>query len=257
MIRMAVFGGGRMAARVHDAAVRDDDVQLVCVVSRSCPDWVKPQKRVSSLGDCPSDIDCLVDFTLPGGTLEAAAWCAGHGVAMVSGTTGLSDSEFSGLDAAAQAVPVLWAPNLSPGVNLMLALAAEAAVALGPEVPVAIHDVHHVHKKDAPSGTALALAQEVAAARCQEPGEVIDIAEMPVMEPPPAGRICCSSSREGEVIGVHELRFYLGGEVIKLSHVATNRGIYARGAIEAGKWLVNQPPGRYTAKDWLGRAVSV
>jgi len=257
MIRMAVFGGGRMAARVYDAALQDNDVQVVCVVSRSRADWVKAPNRVSSLGECPSDIDCLVDFTLPGGTLEAAAWCAGHGVALVSGTTGLSDSEFSKLTAAAQTVPVLWAPNLSPGVNLMLALAAEAAVALGPEVPVAIHDVHHVHKKDAPSGTALALAAEVAAARCQQPGDVIDIVDRPGTEPPPAGRICCSSSREGEVIGEHELRFFLNGEVIKLSHVATHRGIYARGAVEAGKWLVNQPPGRYTAMDWLGRAESV
>jgi 4-hydroxy-tetrahydrodipicolinate reductase len=245
-----------MASRVYEAAMRDNEIELVCVVSRGQPDWLDPQIRVAGLGDCPTGIDCLIDFTLPGGTGLAATWCAQQHVALVSGTTGLSDSEWSTLDEAARDVPVLWAPNLSRGVNLMMALAAATTRALDPQVPVAIHDRHHVHKKDAPSGTALALAKEVAAARGQSPEEVIDVTDERLDTAPPGGRIACSSSREGEVIGEHELRFLLDGEAICLSHVATDRGIYAQGAIEAAKWLVAQQPGRYGPADWLKLDVS-
>jgi 4-hydroxy-tetrahydrodipicolinate reductase len=131
-------------------------------------------------------------------------------------------------------VPVLWSPNLSFGVNLLAELVGRAAQVVGRDVSVAIDDIHHRWKKDAPSGTALLFGAAIA--RCRDGDE---------------SGITYRSTREGEVIGEHRVRFALAGEEIELVHRAGERGIFARGALEAGRWLVRQPAGFYSAADWL------
>jgi 4-hydroxy-tetrahydrodipicolinate reductase len=176
----------------------------------------------------------LIDFTLPDGTGAAAQWCAENDVALLSGVTGLPDDITAALQTAADRVPVLWSPNLSVGINLLAGLAKQAAVLVDPDTPVAIEDIHHQWKKDAPSGTALMLGEAIRSKRGDG-----------------AGSLEYTSIREGEEIGVHTITFKMAGEEIDLVHRARDRRIYAVGALSAGIWLISQPPGLYSAADWL------
>lgn len=225
---LLVFGGGRMG-RLVVAAAPAEGYELRAVVARRQPDWVDASLWRASLDAVAEPVDLAVDFSLPDGTAQVAAWCAGQGVALVSGTTGLGAAQRRALGAAARRVPVLWAANFSIGVNVCLGLVAAAARQLRGVRTVEILERHHAHKKDAPSGTALALGAAVAP-------------HQPNYE----------SSREGEVIGDHLVRFGLPGELVEIVHRATDRGIYASGALQAGRWLLQQTAGEYSTQDWLG-----
>lgn len=233
MMRVAVHGTGRMAQAVVNAAADTADARVIALCGRSAPEWETGIPRADALENMPEIPDLLVDFTLPEGTHTAALWCASAGVPLVSGVTGLSTEAQSALRRAARVVPVLWAANLSLGVNLLAELAARAAAVLGDSVPVDIEDVHHQWKKDAPSGTALALGDAIGAERGSAEG------------------IAYHSVREGEVVGDHRVVFHLVGEDIELGHSARDRSIFAAGALKAGQWLLSQPPGFYSARDWL------
>lgn len=236
MLTAILNGGGRMAECIHRVAAADG-LHIAGVVSPQRPDWVTPDAhaaRLEELGVLGSGADVVIDFSLPAGTRAAAGWCADEELPLVCGVTGLDDDAFAALDRAARAVPVLWAPNMSLGVNLLQALCREVAAALAPEARVQIHDVHHRWKQDAPSGTALALGRAVESGRPQD-------------APP----VAYSSAREGEVIGRHRVRFEWNDEVLEFAHEALDRAVFAHGAVDAARWLCRQPPGRYTAADWL------
>ena len=234
MVRIAIHGTGRMAGAIVNAAKDLHDVEIIGLAGPQAPQQDGGTAWVSSLDELPSKPDFLIDFTLPEGTRVAAQWCAGNGVPMVSGVTGLSDDVVATMHAAADKVAVLWSPNLSLGVNLLADLAGRAGAVLADDVPVHIEDIHHQWKKDAPSGTALMLGQRVGESR-EGDGSVIDY----------------DSVREGEVIGVHTITFRMDGEEFDLVHRAHDRSIYALGAINAGRWQMAQPPGYYSARDWL------
>ncbi|MEJ8568163.1 4-hydroxy-tetrahydrodipicolinate reductase [Elongatibacter sediminis] len=233
MIRAILHGGGRMAESIHGVAT-SRGVEVVAVVSLQRPGWLQDAVYADALDTLDVDADVMIDFSLPAGTVAAADWCAGNGMPFVSGVTGLDEAAFAALDRAAGQVPVLWAPNMSVGVNLLESLCRTVAAALDDQVPVSIHDVHHRHKKDAPSGTALALGRAIEASR----GE----------DAPP---VRYTDDREGEVVGRHVIRFDMDGEVLELTHDALDRGIFASGAADAACWLCRQAPGRYRAADWL------
>ena len=246
MTRALVHGAGRMAGRILAKLPEFPAYELAGVVSRTrygndTVDWF------SSLQSIKKPADLLIDFTLPAGTRAAAQWCALNGTALLSGTTGLTDEDIQALQDAALNVPVLWAPNLSQGIALMSALVRQTAEALGEHTKIAIADIHHVHKVDAPSGTALALSSAVMEGRSRrlqglmEPGQPNDEGE-PVF----------SSVREGEVIGEHTVSFVLPDEEIEITHKAISRDVFARGALKAGEWLVLQEAGYYSTNDWLG-----
>jgi len=238
MIRIAINGAGRMARAIVAAAGQRPGVTITALVSPLEPagdtDWAPGIPLVSGLEQLPQKPDVLIDFSLPEGTLAAAGYCANSGVALVSGVTGLPESVQAALSRAAQSAPVLWSANLSVGVNILAELCRIAAWRLDPNSPVSIEDLHHAAKIDAPSGTALMLGKVIEAAR-------------PAGSPP----VGYHSVREGAHIGAHEVRFELGGERIVLCHTAEDRGIFARGAVAAAIWLSRQPPGSYSASDWL------
>jgi 4-hydroxy-tetrahydrodipicolinate reductase len=235
---IVMHGTGRMAGALVEALENSEDFCIAATVGPVAPGWGLDAKHYFTLDELPTLPVLLIDFSLPDGTRAAAKWCAEEGVAMLSGVTGLPASVEKALQSAAATVPVLWSPNLSLGVNLMAALAGQAAAALGPETPVAIEDIHHQWKRDAPSGTALMLGEAINS-RWQDEGEVK-----------------YSSIRKGDAVGVHTISFRLAGEEIELVHRAYNRSIYALGALSAGKWLMDQSAGLYTAADWLAGRIS-
>jgi len=234
MKRIAIHGTGRMAQAITREAAARSDVSIVALAGPQAPDWGGSPGWFPGLDDLPGRPDLLIDFTLPEGTLAAAKWCAENEVPLLSGVTGLTPAALAALDRTASRVPVLWSPNLSLGVNLVADLAFRAATVLDEDVPVHIEDIHHQWKKDAPSGTALMLGQRIAAARGGDDS-----------------RVEFTSVREGEIIGEHTVTFRMEGEEFSLVHRASERSIYARGAIDAGAWLTEQGPGRYSAADWL------
>lgn len=234
MTRIAIHGTGRMALAIVSAVSGRRDIKIVALVGPKQPEWETSIPWVPSLSEFIGQPDFLIDFTLPEGTLAAAAWCREHKIPLVSGVTGLPDSVLEALKSAAESVPVLWSPNLSLGVNLLADLAGRAGAVLENDVAVAIEDIHHQWKKDAPSGTALMLGDRVAGERAGDDSAIE-----------------YDSLREGEVIGVHTVHFTMDGEEFELVHRAHDRSIYAAGAINSGKWLLSQPPGFYAARDWL------
>src|SRR5216683_3016237 len=177
---------------------------------------------------------------------------AGLGKPLVIGTTGLQGDEEKALRDAATRVPIVWAANTSLGVNLLLGLVDQVAARLGPDWDLEIMEMHHRGKVDAPSGTALALGRAAAAARGAAFDEVATRGRDGITGPRPAGAIGFAALRGGDNIGEHHVVFAGIGEQLVLTHRATNRGIYSKGAVRAALWLVGRPPGLYGMKEVLG-----
>jgi 4-hydroxy-tetrahydrodipicolinate reductase len=209
-----------------------------------------------AVGDNPEqllrDSDVGIEFTTPAATAEHAALAARLGKPLVIGTTGLGGAEERALRDAAAHAPIVWAANTSLGINLLLGLVDQVARRLGPDWDLEIVEMHHRGKVDAPSGTALALGRAAAAARGVVFDEVATRGRDGITGPRPAGAIGFAALRGGDNIGEHHVIFAGSGERLELTHRATDRGIYAKGAVRAALWLVGRPPGLYGMKDVLG-----
>ena len=198
------------------------------------------------------DSDVVIEFTTPDATTTHAAQAAGLGRAMVIGTTGLSAAEAEAVREAARRVPIVWAPNMSLGINLLLGVVEEVARRLSPDWDVEIMEMHHRGKVDAPSGTALALGRAVAAGRKVTFEEVQQRGRDGITGPRRTGDIGFVALRGGDAVGDHHVVFAAAGERLELTHRATSRSIYAKGAVEAARWVLGRPPGLYGLKEVLG-----
>lgn len=198
-----------------------------------------------------ADTDVLIDFSRPAGFEAALAGCRRTNTALVSGTTGLDASQFAMLDDAGQDIATLHAMNFSLGVAVLRALAEQAARMLGGAADVEIIEAHHRHKVDAPSGTALALGQSVAAGLGVNLDDKAAWARHGDTGPRSDGAIGFAVVRGGDIVGEHTALFAMQGERVEVSHRATDRMIFARGAVHAARWLVRQTPGRYGLEDSL------
>jgi 4-hydroxy-tetrahydrodipicolinate reductase len=195
----------------------------------------------------------VIDFSSAAVAASNLAACVEARVPLLLGTTGLGPSMEPALREAARHIPLLIAPNTSLGVNLLLELVRQAARGLPAEYDIEILELHHRHKRDAPSGTALALGRAAAEGRGTTPEE-------PGLPAPTArgggaripGQIGYAVLRGGDVVGEHEVWFLGEGERLRLGHVATSRSVFARGALQAGLWLALQTPGRYAMSDFFG-----
>lgn len=196
--------------------------------------------------------DVLVDFSTPRALEPHLAAARGAGTPIVIGTTGLSERHHAAIEEAAREIAVLQTGNTSLGVTLLAQLVREAAARLGPEWDIEIAEMHHRHKVDAPSGTALLLGSAAAAGRVTTLAEVAVNDRAEVTGARSEGTIGFASLRGGSVIGDHSVIFAGEGERIELVHRADNRAIFARGAITAALWLAQQPAGRYTMAEVLG-----
>lgn len=193
-----------------------------------------------------------LDFSQPGAVLEHARGCAKARLPLLIGVTGFDTGVRTELEAIGRKIPLLLAPNTSVGVGVLDQLAAVAAAALGVHYDVEISEAHHRHKRDAPSGTALKLGETVAAARRQTFSAVAAYDRTQGHQARAAGSIGFSVVRAGDIIGEHTVTFAAAGERIEITHRATDRMIFARGALRAAVWLAGRPPGLYAMKDVLG-----
>jgi 4-hydroxy-tetrahydrodipicolinate reductase len=203
----------------------------------------------SELAAALSTLDVAIDFSRAEAVAATADACAAAGVALMVGTTGLDAASEARLDAAARRVPVLLAANTSLALNVLLELVQQAARALPAGYDIEITEAHHRHKVDAPSGTALALGAAAAAGRQVPLARPVPLTG--AMTGPRQAGIGFSVVRGGDVVGEHDVRFLGSGEQLRLTHVATDRAIFARGAVAASLWLARQPPGRYRMADFL------
>jgi 4-hydroxy-tetrahydrodipicolinate reductase len=197
-------------------------------------------------------VDGVLDFTTPASTLAFATLSAQSRIVHVIGTTGFSPADEAKLEAAARHATIVKAGNMSQGVNLLAVLTARVAQALGPEFDIEILEMHHRHKRDAPSGTSLMLGRAAALGRevsLEERGVRVRDGET---GPRREGDIGFAALRGGDVVGEHRVIFAGPGERIELAHIATDRGIFARGAVKAALWARGKEPGLYSMRDVLG-----
>jgi 4-hydroxy-tetrahydrodipicolinate reductase len=196
--------------------------------------------------------DVLIDFTSPAASLDNARWCAQHNKCVVIGTTGLSDEDKQALAVIAEDTPIVFAPNMSVGVNLTLKLLQVAAKALGNAVDIEIIEAHHKHKVDAPSGTALRMGEVIADALGRDLNRHGVFTRHGHTGPRPPGSIGFATIRAGDIVGEHTVLFAGEGERVEITHKATDRRTFASGAVRAAHWVVEQPPGLYDIPDVLG-----
>ncbi len=261
MVRIAVNGAaGRMGRRVVALAYEDESLQVVGACDRAdhpqMGSDIGPMAGLSPLqvklgSELSGNPEVVIDFSTPESTRRIIAACCELGAGLVTGTTGLAESEQSLLDEAASRIPVLWAPNTSLGINLLMVLVAEVASRLGMDYDIEIVEGHHRHKQDAPSGTALVLAESI----CRSTGRSMDQAlthGRSGRQPRESGEIGMHALRLGDEVGRHTVCFAAPGEEIQISHRATTRDVFAYGAIKAARWLAGRPPGRYCMKEVLG-----
>ncbi len=196
--------------------------------------------------------DAVVDFTAPEASAAHAELCAARGVALVIGSTGFSHALRARVEAAARRIPVVLSPNFSVGVNVLFALVDAAARTLGEAFDVEVMELHHRRKVDAPSGTALRLAEVAAAALGRDPARDLLLARQGQVGQRPAGQIGVQSLRGGDVVGDHTVFFAGEGERLELTHRATSRLQFARGALRAAAWAAGRPAGLHDMADVLG-----
>lgn len=263
--RIAVAGAaGRMGQALIQAVVANEGVALAAASespqSQSLGADAGELAGVGRLGlvvepslePARDRFDVLIDFTAPAVTLNHLSLCRAAGCAMVIGTTGFAAEQRGEIAAAAADIPIVFAPNMSIGVNLCLKLLDSAARVLGDEVDVEIFEAHHRLKVDAPSGTALRMGEVVANALGRDLGEVAVYGREGQTGPRDRATIGFATMRAGDVVGEHSVWFAGDGERIEITHKASSRLTFARGAVRAAGWLAEQPPGLYDMQDVLG-----
>ena len=269
-LRLGITGAaGRMGAALIAAVHETGDILVTAATERADSPRLGQDMGLitgssrsgvlltADLASVLGDVDVVIDFTAPDATLRHAALCAERGKSIVIGTTGLSATARDTIAGLAQQVPVVLAPNMSVGVNLLFKLVLEAARTLGDDYDVEIVETHHRLKKDAPSGTALRLAEVAAEALgLDRERDLVRTRDGQVGERP-RRTIGVQALRGGDVVGDHTVFFLGQGERLELTHKATSRGNFAQGALRAARWVVRQPPGVYDMQDVLGlRAAS-
>jgi 4-hydroxy-tetrahydrodipicolinate reductase len=253
-VRVCVLGSsGKMGRAVLDAAVKAG-VTIGAAVEReeAAGGEVAGVRVGSDLAAAFAASDVYVDFTTPAATASAAALARASRRAAVIGTTGLDAAAERAIAALAEVAPVVVAANFSLGVNLLLGLVERAARALGPGWDAEIVELHHHLKRDAPSGTAIALGRAIAAGHGADYEDKKCYARAGEVGARPAGEIGVVAVRGGDVVGEHTAYFFGEHERIELSHRATDRAIFAIGAVRAATWVVGKPAGRYDMLDVLG-----
>ncbi|MBA83567.1 4-hydroxy-tetrahydrodipicolinate reductase [Thalassobius sp. S69A] len=255
---------GRMGQMLMRTILDSDKCKLVGAVERKGHDWVGRDVGEcmggGAVGVVVSDdpletflhAQAVIDFTAPAATVEFAAIAAQARIVHVIGTTGMTDADLAKVAAAARHATVVRAGNMSLGVNLLVQLTKQVAAALDEDFDIEIIEAHHNKKVDAPSGTALMLGEAAAEGRGVSLEAVADRGRDGITGARKRGDIGFTAIRGGDIVGEHDVLFAAAGERIVLRHLATDRAIFARGAVKAALWGQGQKPGEYDMMDVLG-----
>lgn len=265
MVKVIVSGAtGRMGSRIINLIQETDGLTLVGALERPEHPTIGQDvgigvgvgrlgvKVVGDLGKVIKKADCIIDFSNPDASMKSLEVAVKYDKAMVIGTTGFSHHQRERLKELAQKTRVVSAPNMSVGVNLLLKIIPEMARVLGMDYDVEIIEAHHRLKKDAPSGTAIRMAEVVAHALGRNLDKVAVYGRKGIIGERKPQEIGVQTIRAGDIVGDHTVLFAGLGERIEITHRAHSRDTFARGAIRAALWVVNQPRGLYDMQDVLG-----
>ena len=242
MLKIIITGSkGRMGRALLDCAGRNPSLQVIGQIDQG-----DDLRAVIDQGEV------LIDFSSHNASPEIARICAGHSKPMVIGTTGYSDKAKSEIEQLKSKIPIVLSSNFSTGVNALFWLTRKAVEILGPDFDLEIVEMHHRLKRDAPSGTARTLAEILAGVRKQQLQQVVRHGRTGIVGERTAEEIGMHSVRGGDVVGDHTVIFAGTGERLELTHRASSRETFARGAVRAAEWVVKQRPGLYDMQDVLG-----
>ncbi|MEW6162084.1 MAG: 4-hydroxy-tetrahydrodipicolinate reductase [Nitrospirota bacterium] len=265
MVRIAVAGAaGRMGSRITALSREYPELKLTGAFEKKGHDAVGKDiglvigigeigiKLQDSLEDIIDNVDVIIDFTTPSSTKENVRLSAKKGRAMVIGTTGFSRDEMKEIEASIKNIPCVMSSNMSAGVNLLLKVLQNTAKVLGDEYDIEIIEAHHRMKKDAPSGTAMKMAQLIADAINRNLDEVAVYTRKGLIGERTRKEIGIQTIRAGDIVGEHTVIFGGLGERIEITHKASSRDTFARGALKAAMWVYGKPAGLYDMQDVLG-----
>jgi 4-hydroxy-tetrahydrodipicolinate reductase len=262
MLRIAITGAaGRMGRRLAALAIEAGTFDLTAAMEMAGHEAIgRDVGELAGAGpfgvkvgtDLPAgaEVDVLIDFSLPEGTMKFLPICRQRKIPIIIGTTGLTASQQAEVVDTAREIPIIQAANFSVGVNVLLKVVAMVARALGPDYDIDVEETHHRFKKDAPSGTAIALARSI----CRSLGK--DYCDVAVLGrggicPRQPGEIGMHALRVGDTVGEHTVHFGNLGETVHIGHSAHTRDTFARGALRAAQWLIGRKPGIYDMQDVL------
>ncbi|MDF2178111.1 4-hydroxy-tetrahydrodipicolinate reductase [Aliiglaciecola sp. CAU 1673] len=261
-MNLGIFGAnGRMGRVLVEAIDSDVSATLISATVRKGSDWVGMDvgelagigKYGLAVSDLPStDVDAMIDFTLPTALASNLDWCIEHKKPVVIGTTGLNADQKALLQEAAKSIPVVFAANYSIGVNLMLNLLKQTARVMGEHCDIEIWEAHHRNKLDAPSGTAVAMGEAIAGELGRDLNNCAVYGREGHTGKRPQGQIGFATVRAGDIVGEHTVMFADIGERIELTHKASSRLTFAKGAVRAALWLKDKPAGLYDMQQVLG-----
>lgn len=264
MIKIAVTGAaGRMGRALINACTQADGCQLSAAIEHSGNSLLGSDagdlagigsldiKLVDNLSEVKDSFDTLIDFTRPDATLENLTFCVEHGKNIVIGTTGFSDEQKQQIKDAAKSIGVIFAPNMSVGVNLCFKLLDIAARVLADEVDIEVIEAHHRHKVDAPSGTAIRMGEVIANALDRNLDDCAVYGREGITGERDRKTIGFETIRAGDIVGDHTVMFAAEGERVEITHKASSRMTFANGAVRASLWLKNQNAGLYDMQDVL------
>jgi 4-hydroxy-tetrahydrodipicolinate reductase len=262
-IKLIVIGAaGRMGRRILSLTAESGQFDIIAAIDRKGhPDIGKAYSLESQSG--PIEVvltdtlptaaaDVAIDFSQPEAMDETIDYCLENSVALISGTTGLSDQQREKMKAASGKIPLIYGTNMSVGMNVLFTLVGKAAAMLGDEYDIEIVEQHHRFKKDAPSGSALTLAENICRVTGRGLSESIVHGRSGKDAMRQKGKIGMHAVRAGDITGVHSVIFGTLGETVTLNHTANSRDTFVRGALRAAKWIVGKEPGSYSMADVLG-----
>ncbi|MBC8494369.1 MAG: 4-hydroxy-tetrahydrodipicolinate reductase [Candidatus Thioglobus sp.] len=241
MTKIAVVGAsGRMGQTIIESINQNDKATLGATLDKG-----------DNLAAVTNQFDVVIDFTRPEATLDYLQVCQQAGKSIVIGTTGFDDEGLSAINKAAETIPVVFAPNMSVGVNLSLKLLEMTAKVIGEEADIEIVEAHHRHKVDAPSGTALKMGEVIANALGRDLKQCAIYGREGIEQPRDRQTIGFSTIRGGDVVGEHTVSFFMEGERVEVTHKASSRMTFANGAVRASNWLEGKSAGLYSMQDVL------
>ena len=243
---------GKMGQQIIKTSLKDKKIKIVSITENKLP-----KKKIYGLKveknsfNTFKKTDVIIDFTIPKCTLEVLNIATKLKKRVVIGTTGFTKKEENLIKKFSKKIPILKAGNMSLGINLLMYLTEIASGSLGKNFKSKIFEVHHKHKKDYPSGTALMLGKGIAVGKNKSFYNLIGKKYLNKKNFPYGNKINFNSLRRGEIIGEHEVKFSSGKEIITLNHEAFDRALYSEGALSAAKWLMNKKPGLYSMRDLM------